>query len=160
MHSRMMSLSRARHEDSGACGCGPRVAFFPMSGTHRHFSDPGGPGFGGGSFGVRRPLRFLSWKLGLRDEQVAELAAIINDLKTERAQNEVDDRRALSLLADAVAGESLNEASVQEAAKLRTESTQRLQAQVTKAVTKMHALLDADQRGRLAYLIRSGALVM
>ena len=159
MHPRMMSLSRVRSEDSGACGCGPRVAFFPWHGRHHHFSDPGGPGFGG-SFGVRRPLRFLSWKLGLRDEQVTELAAIINDLKTERAQHEVDDRRALSLLADAVAGEGLNEGNVQEAAKLRTESTQRLQAEVAKAVKRMHALLDAEQRARLAYLIRSGALVM
>jgi len=160
MHPRMMSLSRVRQEDSGACGCGPRAAFIPWFGHHRHFSDPGGPGFGGGSFGVRRPLRFLSWKLGLRDDQIAELAAIVNDLKTERAQNEVDDRRALSLLADAVSGENLNADGVQEAAKLRTDSAQRLQAEVTKAVTRLHALLDAEQRGRLAYLIRSGALVM
>jgi len=157
MHPRMMSLARVRSEDSGACGCGPKAAFFPWFAHHRHFSDPG---FGGGSFGVRRPLRFLSWKLGLREDQTAELAAIINDLKTERAQHEVDDRRALSLLADAVAGEGLNEANVREAAKLRTESAQRLQAEVTKAVTRMHALLDAEQRSRLAYLIRSGALVM
>ena len=28
---------------------------------------------GGGSFGVRRPLRFLAYKLGLSEEQVAEL---------------------------------------------------------------------------------------
>jgi len=159
MHPRMM-LSRARHEDAGACGCGQKTAFLPWFGHHRHFSDPGGPGFGGGSFGVRRPLRFLSWKLGLREEQVAELAAIVNDLKTERAQHEVDDRRALSLLADAVAGESLNQAGVDEAAKLRTESTRRLQEQVTKAVQRMHAMLDSEQRARLAYLIRSGALVM
>jgi Spy/CpxP family protein refolding chaperone len=155
-----MMMSRVRQEESGACICGPRAAFIPWFGHHRHFSDPGSHGFGGGSFGVRRPLRFLSWKLGLREEQVAELAAIVNDLKTERAQHEVNDRRALSLLADAVTGESLNETGVSEAAKLRTESARRLQEQVTKAVQRMHAMLDSEQRARLAYLIRSGALVM
>ena len=159
MHPRMMSLALRHEEGSSACGCGPRAANHPWFGHHRHFSDPGGPA-SGGSFGVRRPLRFLSWKLGLRDEQIAELAGILNDLKTERAQHEVDDRRAMALLADAVAGENFGADGVQEAAKLRTESTQRLQAQVTKSLTRIHALLDPEQRGRLAYLIRSGAVVM
>jgi Spy/CpxP family protein refolding chaperone len=109
---------------------------------------------------VRRPLRFLAWKLGLREEQVAELAAILNELKTERAQHEVDDRRSLSLLADAVAGETFDTARTEEASKLRVESAQRLQAQVTKALGRIHALLDAEQRGRIAYLMRSGALAM
>src|SRR5262245_53755685 len=49
-----------------------------------------------GSFGVRRPLRFLAYKLHLSEPQVAELAAILNDLKTERAQAAVDDRRTRS----------------------------------------------------------------
>src|SRR5262249_11994363 len=40
----------------------------------------------GGSFGVRRPLRFLAFKLELDEGQVTELAKILNDLKTERAQ--------------------------------------------------------------------------
>jgi Spy/CpxP family protein refolding chaperone len=156
----MMSLMRSRSESSGACGCGPQVAFLPWSREHHHFAHPGGPSFGGGPFGVRRPLRFLAWKLGLREEQVAELAAILNELKTERAQHEVDDRRALSMLADAVAGESFDAARAAEAAKLRAESTRRLQDHVAATTGRIHALLDAEQRGRLAYLIRSGALVM
>ena len=158
MHPRVMSLARAHQERSGACGCGPRVAFVPWF-HHRHFSDPG-TSFGGGPFGVRRPLRFLAWKLGLRDDQVTELAAILNELKTERAQNEVDDRRSLSLLADAVAGESFDSAKADAAAKLRVESTRRLQELIAKAVGRIHALLDAEQRSRMAYLMRSGALMM
>src|SRR3954465_2099727 len=45
---------------------------------------------GGGGFGVRRPLRFLAYKLELDERQVAELARILSELKTERAQAEVD----------------------------------------------------------------------
>jgi hypothetical protein len=61
--------------------------------------------FGGGSFGVRRPLRFLAHKLDLNDEQVAELARVLDDLKTERAQGAVDQRRTTATFADAVAGD-------------------------------------------------------
>jgi Spy/CpxP family protein refolding chaperone len=160
MHPRMMSFMRARRDEAGACGCGPRAGFGPWSHHHRHFADPGGPPFGGGPFGVRRPLRFLAWKLGLREDQVAELAAILNELKTERAQHEVDDRRSLSILADAVSGETFDAAKAGEAAALRVESARRLQAQVTTALGRIHARLDPEQRGRIAYLMRSGALAM
>ena len=155
MHPRMMSLVRAHREDAGACGCGPRAAFVPWSRPHRHFADPGG-----GPFGVRRPLRFLAWKLGLAEPQVAELAAILNELKTERAQHEVDDRRALSLLAEAVSGDAFDAAKAEEATTLRVESARRLETQVSRALARIHALLDVEQRGRLAYLMRSGALAM
>src|SRR5262245_788574 len=49
----------------------------------------------GGAFGVRRPLRYLAYKLDLREEQTNELARILAELKTERAQAEVDERRTL-----------------------------------------------------------------
>ena len=160
MHPRMMSLVRAHREDAGACGCGPRAAFVPGSRHHRHWADPGFGPFGGGPFGVRRPLRFLAWRLGLAEPQVAELAAILNELKTERAQHEVDDRRALSLLADAVSGDAFDAARAEEAATLRAESARRLETQVSRALARIHAQLDAGQRGRLAYLMRSGALTM
>src|SRR4051812_42232162 len=58
---------------------------------------------GGGSFGVRRPLRFLAWKLELDEAQVAELAKILDELKTERAQAAVDARRTVAAFADAIA---------------------------------------------------------
>src|SRR5437870_3333129 len=51
---------------------------------------------GGGAFGVRRPLRFLAYKLELDEKQVGELAKILSDLKTERAQADVDGRRTIS----------------------------------------------------------------
>lgn len=161
MHARMKSCCEPRHHEShGECGCSPKVVAVPWSRFQRHFADPGGAGFGGGPFGVRRPLRFLAWKLGLDEAQVAELATVLNELKTERAQHEVDDRRSVTLLADAMAGETYDAAKADEAAKLRDQSAQRLHAEIAKATGRIHALLDPEQRARFAYLLRTGALAM
>jgi Spy/CpxP family protein refolding chaperone len=124
----------------------------------------GGGGFGddggGGGFGVRRPLRFLAYKLQLDERQVAELAKVLNELKTERAQAEVDRRRSLTAFADAVGGEAFDEARAGEAGKLRVETATRLREAVIAALRRIHAVLDGDQRERLAYLIRTGTLVL
>ncbi len=120
----------------------------------------GGDDLGGGSFGVRRPLRFLAYKLGLDEPQVTELAAILNELKTERAQAEVDQRRTTSLFADAVAAEAFDEGKVRTAAADRVKSAERVQDAVARALGRIHALLRPDQRSKLAYLLRTGALSM
>jgi Spy/CpxP family protein refolding chaperone len=117
-------------------------------------------GFGGGHFGVRRPLRFLAYKLELEDEQVAELARILDEIKTERAQAAVDQRRALSAFADAIAGDAFDEAKANAGATLRLQSADRLRGAVVTALGRLHALLDAPQRARLAYLIRTGTLTL
>ena len=61
-----------------------------MRGGHQGGRGFGGHGPGGeedgGGFGVRRPLRFLAYKLELDEKQVTELAKILDELKTERAQ--------------------------------------------------------------------------
>ena len=61
-------------------------------------------------FGVRRPLRFLAHKLDLATKNRSPSCGGIlrNDLKTERAQAEVDDRRSLAEFADAISGESFD----------------------------------------------------
>ena len=117
-------------------------------------------GFGGGGFGVRRPLRFLAHKLDLDDRQVAELARILDELKTERAQAEVDGRRALAAFADAVGGATYDAARAAEGAGLRVRSAERLRDAVLKALEQMHAVLEAEQRARLAYLIRTGTVLL
>ncbi len=124
----------------------------------RGFSE-GGPeeGFGGG-FGVRRPLRFLAHQLGLDERQVADLARILDDLKTERAQAEVDRRRTIAALADALAGDTFDAAKAAEAGELRVQSAARLRDAVITALGRMHTALNPEQRARLAYLIRSGML--
>jgi hypothetical protein len=157
---RMREGERAQGSEGYAAyagGCGPR-------GRHRGFhgyeegresawADDDGVGLG-----VRRPLRFLAHKLELDDKKVAELARILNELKTERAQAEVDRRRTVSAFADAVSGASFDGGRASEGAKLRVESAERVRDAVLKALEQIHALLDEAQREKLAYLIRTGTL--
>ncbi len=116
--------------------------------------------FGGGAFGVRRPLRFMAWKLGLDEAQVAELAKILDELKTERAQAAVDDRRALTAVAEAVQGDGFDEAKSKSAASIRVKSAESLQNAVSRAMGRMHAVLSPEQRAKLAHLIRTGSLLI
>ncbi len=118
----------------------------------------GGDEFGGGAFGVRRPLRFLAFKLNLSEQQVGELAKILDELKTERAQSAVDDRRTTAAFADAIGLEQFNADKANEGGALRVLSAEKLRNAVVKALGRLHALLDQQQRTQLAYLIRTGVL--
>ena len=111
-----------------------------------------------GAFGVRRPLRFLAHKLDLTEAQVPELARILDELKTERAQAEVDNRRTVTSFADAVESAAFNEARSREGGELRVKSAERLRDAVTLALSRIHAMLEDDQRRRLSYLIRTGVV--
>src|SRR5437763_9747658 len=173
MHPGMMYWWKARHAQ-GASDCGPAWAGCGSGGGggderghgwHRggheaRQASGGDDDLGGGAFGVRRPLRFLAYKLELDDRQVTELAKVLDELKTERAQGEVDRRRSLAAFADAVGGAAFDEGRAAEAGKLRVGSAERLRDAVSTALRRIHALLDADQREKLAYLIRTGTLVI
>ncbi len=117
-------------------------------------------GFGGGAFGVRRPLRFLAYKLDLQEAQVAELARILDEIKTERAQAAVDQRRALSAFAEAIESERFDQGKADAGAAVRMQSAERLRGAVVTALSRLHAILEPDQRKRLAYLIRTGTLTL
>ena len=149
MHPRMMAMWK-RAEARGCCDPSIHGSWR----EHRHFGEEGS------GFGVRRPLRFLAYRLDLDEPQVTALAAIIGDLKTERAQAAVDDRRALASLSESLSAETFDAAKAAEAAKLRSGSEARVQEAVVKALERMHALLTAEQRSRLAYLLRTGTLQM
>jgi Spy/CpxP family protein refolding chaperone len=111
-------------------------------------------------FGVRRPLRFLAYKLELDEKQIEQLARILDELKTERAQAGVDDRRSLADFADAVAGDAFDAAKAAAGADRRVESARRLRDAVVRALQQLHGILRADQRAKLAYLMRSGVLLV
>jgi Spy/CpxP family protein refolding chaperone len=111
-------------------------------------------------FGVRRPLRFLAHKLDLDESQVVSLARILNDLKTERAQAEVDDRRSLAEFADAIAGDVFDSAKAATAGDRRVHSAAQVRDSLARALEQIHGLLNPDQRERLAYLIRTGVLTV
>src|SRR5206468_1360244 len=156
MHSAHTSWRCAPHTHSSCHAPGARP--WPGPGA-RSWGDEMEDEFGGG-FGVRRPLRFLAHRLGLDDAQVATLARILDELKTERAQSEVDRRRTLATFADALSGESFDDAKAGEAGALRVKSAERVREAVLKALREIHAVLRPDQRTQLAYLIRTGTLAV
>src|SRR5262249_21923471 len=98
MHPAMIAWWKSHRSERH---CGPHAGWGGGSGGwgeregHETREAAGDDGFDGGygAFGVRRPLRFLAYKLNLSDAQVSQLARILNDLKTERAQAAVDNRR-------------------------------------------------------------------
>jgi Spy/CpxP family protein refolding chaperone len=113
-----------------------------------------------GGFGVRRPLRVLAYKLELDEKQVAELARLLGEIKTERAQAEVDDRRTLAEFADALAGEAFDATRASSAGDRRVASATKLRDAVLRFLQQIHAILNPEQRQRLAYLIRTGTLTV
>jgi len=150
------------HQDSHQHG---HHAPWPFGGYAMHFPphpgqgfDGGGGGGGSGPFGVRRPLRFLAYKLGLDEKQFTELARILDEIKTERAQAAVDDRRTLTDFADAMAADPFDAAKATTGATRRTESIARLNALLAKSLQQIHTLLNPDQRTRFAHMIRTGML--
>jgi hypothetical protein len=156
------------HRGGGSCdafaGCGPSARDAHgwrrdrRQRWHEYAAAQHDSELGAGAFGVRRPLRYLAYKLDLDEHQVAELARILSELKTERAQAEVDGRRAATALADAMAGEHFDAQRAGEAGAMRVASAEHLRDAVVKALTRIHALLEPEQRERLAYLIRTGTL--
>ena len=161
MHPGFMSFWARHHAPRDAyayAGGGP--AGFAM---HRHRDDDGFAeegGFSGGPFGVRRPLRVLAFKLGLDERQTERLAAILDELKTERAQAAVDHRRMTAAMADLFGAEAFDGAKAAEAARARVAAAERLAALQAKALERVHALLDEEQRKTFAYLLRTGVLAI
>ncbi len=147
---------RAREERGGearAGACGERGWQRRRRGNHGH-------GVRASEFGVRRPLRYMAHQLDLDDEQVDTLAAILNLLKTERAQARLDERRSVAGIADAVERESFDADGAAEALSARVTAAERLKQEVLATLQKTHEMLDPEQRKRLAYLLRSGQLTI
>src|SRR5262245_18030275 len=152
-HSFFGHPMRFAYAGAGCCAPSPTdLGRHEMSPAHE-----GGP-WSGSPFGVRRPLRFLADRLELDDTQVRKFAEILDELKTERAQAAVDDRRTLSAFAEALAPETFDGGKASTGATLRTESSDRVAKAVVRALERMHAVLRPDQREGLAYLIRTGVI--
>ena len=90
--------------------------------------------------------------------QVAEVAKALADMKTERAQAEVDAQRAAAMLADLAAAAEFDQAKAKEAADLKVRSAEHIRDALVKMLARVHAVLQPEQRERLAYLIRTGTL--
>jgi Spy/CpxP family protein refolding chaperone len=129
--------------------------------AHHGYEAGGAHGHGGGPmFGVRRPLRVMAHELELTDEQVERLARIIDELKTQRAQAAVDERKSVGQIADAVTAADFDRGKLTEALDLRVRSAERLRDAVLEALSDTHGMLSAEQRKKLAYLLRSGQITI
>jgi Spy/CpxP family protein refolding chaperone len=147
---------RQHEQEQQSSDPGPRWGGYFM---HRD-DGPGGGGGEAGGFGVRRPLRFLAHKLELNEPQVAQLARILDELKIERAQAEVDDRRSLADFAEALGGEAFDAGRAAGAGERRVATAGKLRDAVVRALQQIHAILSPEQRAKLAYLIRTGVLAV
>jgi Spy/CpxP family protein refolding chaperone len=120
-----------------------------------------GGGSGTGSFGGRRPLRYLSYQLDLDESQRRQIAAALDSVKIEREQVALDEKKVLSELADLVdAGGTdggLSTDTLKETLSARVRSSEHLQKRTAKALKQIIEVLDPDQRQEFAYLIRTGA---
>jgi hypothetical protein len=162
MHPGFFNWWRHRH------GCDAHAA--AHAGPWQHGCRSGGregwraagfdPGEMGTSFGVRRPLRFLAHKLELDETQMAAFATALDELKTERAQAAVDQRRRVSTLAEALEKNEFDEDKLREAGEQQEKSAAHVRAAVERALRKIHGVLDDEQRKRLAYLLRTGVLTI
>lgn len=130
----------------------PRRAARWESRAHRHGR--------GGSFGARRPLRYLSYQLDLDERQQRSVAAILDRLKLDREQAKLDEQKTVSNMAELVRGERVSVDGFQQALAPRVESARNLQAAIAKAMQELADILDSDQREELAHLLRSGAFII
>jgi outer membrane protein TolC len=116
-----------------------------------------------GNFGVRRPLRYLSYQLDLDESQRRQVAAALDSVKIEREQMALDEKKMISELADLVydgvkeeAEHKLSTDTLKETLSARVRSSEHLQKRIAKALKQIVEVLDPDQRQEFAYLIRSG----
>lgn len=113
---------------------------------------------GGASFGVRRPLRYLSHHLDLDESQTRQVAAILNQLKTEQEQAKLDHKRSVMAVAGLLAGDAPLAEEVRATLAPRVVTAERLQQEVSRAIEALCQVLDDDQRQQLADLLSSGAI--
>lgn len=112
-----------------------------------------------GNFGVRRPLRYLSYQLDLDESQRRQIAAALDTVKIEREQEALDEKKMVADLADLVASNTdseLSTDSLKAALSPRVQASEKLQKRMAKALKQIVQVLDSDQRQEFAYLLRTG----
>ena len=115
---------------------------------------------GGASFGVRRPLRYLSHRLDLDESQMRRMASVLNQLKTEREQTALDEKRTVANLAGLLTEgtPTLEDCKAQLAG--RVNAAEHMQNETAKAVIAISELLDEDQRGEFIDLLLTGEFTL
>jgi Spy/CpxP family protein refolding chaperone len=154
-----MSHRAWRHAYAAACwqqACS-EASSSPASNRQQHsmFSWSSGP-----TFGVRRPLRHLAWKLNLNETQVRDVVDVLDRLKTAYNQARLDQDRSTSEVAAVFSATEFDSERVSAALATRTRATDVLNQELLGAVKRIFELLSEEQRREFAYLLRSGAFVL
>lgn len=106
-------------------------------------------------FAVKRPLRFLMHKLDLDEEQTMVVADAISDFRIERDQADVDRRRAKKSLVRAMDEDDFDRSAAEEALADKLKTQRAVNEAFLDGLQRIHAVLDADQRKKLAFLLGS-----
>ncbi len=130
------------------------------SSSRKTYNETRAHGRGSGHFGVRRPLRYLRHHLDLDDTQTSRVAAILNQLKLEREQAALDEKRSLAALADLLTRDDLETAHLRTALDPRLRAEERLQEEFAKGLRELASILHPDQLQRFADMVRSGLITL
>ena len=111
-----------------------------------------------GGFGVRRPLRYLSYHLDLDEDQRRKIAASFERIKLEREQANLDQKKSDAKVADEFLRDDVSVDDLSEALAIRSQIDASLQSVLARELFEIAALLDTEQREEFAHLLRTGVL--
>ncbi len=112
----------------------------------------------GAHFGVRRPLRYLSYQLDLSENQMRRMSSVLNSIKNEREQSTLDEKRTVTAIADLMADGTPTLEEFSQALQPRTRNAEQLQAEIARGLVQISDILDEDQREQFIGLLLSGAI--
>ena len=112
----------------------------------------------GAQFGVRRPLRYLSYQLDLSENQMRRMSSALNAIKNEREQATLDEKRTVTAIADLMADGTPTLEEFGKALQPRTRNAEQLQAEIARGLVQISDILDEDQREQFIGLLLSGAI--
>lgn len=115
---------------------------------------------GGSGFGVRRPLRYLSHHLDLDESQVRRMATVLNSLKTEREQVELDEKRTVAAMANLLESGTPTLDEVREVLDVRVKSAELLKEETAKSLVSISDFLDDDQRHEFIKLLLTNSVTL
>jgi len=113
---------------------------------------------GAARFGIRRPLRYLSYHLDLDEAQRRQVAASLEQIKLEREQIDLSRKRANGVLADRFVQPEVSVDDFRQALSRQEQAETQLRTVIAKSLHDIADVLDEEQRDEFAHLLRTGVL--
>ena len=106
------------------------------------------------------PLRHLTYRLDLNESPKRRMATALNQLKTEREQVELIEKRTVAALASLLEAGTPTLAEAKEVLNDRVDSAEHLRDETAKAVVANSDFLDDDQRDKSIEMLLTGAIAL